>query len=213
VGGCFSKQDQVIEVEERAIDYTQIKSFFSYNNLCLELSRTPVIQDKYLMYGASKQGDFFRFGYLESEVIKEVGWKVHISIDDSLQQNIALAWDALSDIIIENRLQVKIIQPNQNLSNDINQHGKQITIYCHMTLNIEWSDILQGIEKRLLMAAIRPGTMASSDKAITNSRFMTYRNDDDGSGNYIQSNDYNPRKAIDPFINLFLEPDVFQLRP
>lgn len=213
MGKCFSKEattENSQEEKEENLNLEEIKEIFKYENMVKSLitDHSSYLVDEHKEFGASKSENvFFRFGYMHEVIEKEVGWKVHISINDSDKKNLAKAWDVVEEILIEEKLQAKIVMPDADFYKDSQQCGKQITIYCHMTFNRNWESIFNRIEDSLYKAEIQSGEFSPGDRQIPESNYLSYRNDDNGHGKYISSNsDYNPSRQSDPFINFSLEP-------
>jgi hypothetical protein len=107
------------------------------------------------------------------------GWKFHISVDESDQQNIAKAWDIVAEIALKYKLnETKFLKSDKKLSP--RQSGKEITIYIdkddHPDLN--WNDIITELNQKFVEQNIKPGVRPFGDKPIHGSSFINYRFDD-----------------------------------
>jgi hypothetical protein len=139
---------------------------------------------------------------------KDVGWKLHISINDKGLANLIKGWNLVKNILIDNEIKTfKVIKPNQNLCDDAIQCGKQITIYQfrdERTLQF-WQELIEKIEAELTQAGVEPDKKAPIDEPIFESHFFSYRSDEGESGKYISSKDaksFNPSNKLDPFSKL-----------
>lgn len=167
---------------------------------------------------AKKEGQFIEFGYslLTDEEkqnpadVSNVGWKVHLSIDDSNKVNLAMGFDLIKDIVIDEQLTCKVVMPIADFYLDIERNGRQITIYDCGNVNKDWENILNRMENSLIENGINFTHTPPGDRPIQGSLIISYRNDDDGTGNYISAKDanynYNYCGAEDPLDNLDLSP-------
>lgn len=197
--------------------FEEPKELFTYERLKqrLIIEGKPILGSRYGDFAAGRipNSVFISFGYKDNETEINVGWKAHISIDDSDKENLAKAWDLVKDVIIDEKLVSKVVVPDANFYNDPVQCGKQITIYCHMTPAKDWEDIFHRIENALCVEDIKASTFSPSDKPLPGSAFLSYRNDDNGNGNYIASDhDYNPASHDDIFDNIQIQPRGVRFR-
>jgi hypothetical protein len=117
------------------------------------------------------------------------GWKIHISLDDEFSGNIENAWNVLVGLFITKRINlVKLIdQGAKDITVHPNYHGRQITIYSDLEpfTADEWREILQEINDELVRAKVVPGYRSKICQPIEGSSYFSYRNDDNGSGEYL----------------------------
>jgi hypothetical protein len=210
MGICSSKEAEDKEDELTEADIDKIKAIFTYENMVqylIEQKTYPVMYDEKKKFGASVERAFIGFGYMDNIKESDVGWKAHIAIDDSDKTNLANAWNVVKDIFIEEKLLTKVVNPSANFFKDESQCGKQITIYCFVSPNVDWERVFNKIEDALFNANINNHKFSPGEKEIPGSRYLSYRNDSDKDGNYVySSNDYNPAGFSDPFQNIELEP-------
>jgi hypothetical protein len=220
MGACFSKKAISLQNTEEGKAIDEAKKLFTYENMIkflLEEKVDPVMTDSQQVFGASiDQSTFIRFGYLNILKDSDVGWKMHISVDDRDIANIAKAWNLLKDIFIDEKLIVKVVRPHSNFYKDDSQHGKQVTMYVYMSMPKEldeWKRIFNTIEEILSTNNILNNKFPPFNKPLLGSKYLSYRNDDKGDGTYIASpNNYNPSNQIDPFQQIELQPDKRRLQ-
>lgn len=139
---------------------------------------------------------------------KDTGWKIHIGIDDSEQENLARGWEAIREILFKYQIySLKIINPNIKLANNPTQSSKQITIYAFKQPNLDWSAFLNEIESALNQQEILPAPLSPKDKIFPGSRYLTYRYDADKDGRYLateNSESYNDAGEADPFMHIII---------
>jgi hypothetical protein len=220
MGGCFSKGRISLQGNEEKEAIDEAKRLFSYENMVkffLEEKVNPVMVDSKEIFGASI-GDsvFITFGHMSTLKEKDVGWKMHISIDDKDMTNLARAWNLLKDIFIEEKLTVKVVYPNSKFYEDERQHGKQVTMYCFMSMSKkseEWQKIFNCMEEILLANNIINNKFPSINKVIPGSKYLSYKNDDNGMGGYVASpTSYNQSNQPDPFLQAKIELRQLSLR-
>jgi len=157
-------------------------SQFSYQNLMQE----PFQQGPFGRY-SEPAGTAFYFLHNEPGPDRGTGWKFHISVDGA---DVPKAWDAVADYLLDNNIgPCKVVNPTyaERFSDPANrQAGKMITVY-DFGANTDWQRCMQDIENILAKEGVRPGKEVQGDKAINGSRYLSYRNDRDRSGQYIDS--------------------------
>ena len=194
---------------------------FSYRNI----SAKKRLNDKDFIFFSCIEANtsFIKFAYIggDQQFVSTNnapgGWKLHIAIDDSIKGNVALAWDQIVGILIEQRIaESKVLKPGESFThmNQI-QSGKQITIYQFFNPNRNWNLIVNQIESRLRNANIVPGRFSLTDKSIVSSQYISYRNDLSKDGKYAitaqeamkhpEDIRYNPFGRSDPFINISVQ--------
>jgi len=200
-------------------DLEQAKERFIYERIS---AVTNLVSDDNCFYSHIDSGTaFIGFGYVgedphftpPAETLIEGkapsgGWKLHLAIDDTIPGNVAKAWNAIKDILIEERIvECKVIKKELSFARDMDQCGKQITIYQFFNPNRDWGKIINQIECALLRNDVRPGRFSPGDQPIQGSRFISYRND--LSSNRTCSirprearGNYNPYGHPDPFIGI-----------
>lgn len=198
----------------------EAKTTFSYEELERQLvnERKLFIYDSHKVFTAIRTGDFIEFGYSllsnaeknNSDIATNVGWKVHLSIDDSDKENLRRGFNLIKDIVIDEKLTCKVVQPTANFYQDQDRNGRQITIYCADDLDRDWQNILNSMEDLLIQEEILFTQVAPGDRPIQGSLIMGYRNDDNGDGEYISAEDtnydYNYCNADDPLDIIDLSP-------
>jgi len=118
----------------------------------------------------------------EDENTKPKGWKLHISINRSLE-DMGKAWEILQNICVKYNLQYLKTPFPENLDNL--EEGKEFTLYIFKNKAIEnWAPILKDIEMGLSQFEVSPGKKPADgcDKKIKHSNYLYYRNDDTESG-------------------------------
>lgn len=195
---------------------------FTYENM---ISRILLSDEPHDTFGSQIDPvkAFINFGYIGrnpayKSVIKGVpgGWKLHVAICDTVVGNVARAWNAIKDILIEQRIaESKIIKPGVSFAHNLEQSGKQITIYQYYNPERDWDMIINQIEQRLRMAQILPATFSPTDKRISGSAYISYRNDLSRSGKQVLSASevmpfpedkrYNPFGYPDPFSSIVIK--------
>ncbi|HVY53223.1 MAG TPA: hypothetical protein VHA13_01750 [Gammaproteobacteria bacterium] len=155
------------------------KEQFTYGNFISNFieEKEAVLGSSHGEFAASRAPGslFINFGCQDIITNNVVGWKAHISVDDSDIENLARAWDAIKDIFIDEKLVTKVVIPNAGFYKDPVQFGKQITIYCHATPERDWQDVFNRIENALAIEDIKTNGFSPSDKAIIGSKFISYR--------------------------------------
>jgi hypothetical protein len=132
------------------------------------------------------EGKFFmHFDYIKKPIEedfpiaddKQSGWKLHISVDDTREDNINRAWDIVKDILIKYRIaKSKVTVPNIHLT-DGEEAGNQFTIYSFTCIKRAWIKIINEIETALSTNNIKPNGFNQVNRQITGSKYVTYRND------------------------------------
>ena len=176
---------------------------------------------------------FIEFGYIGSDPsytpkspsgqtkFTPGGWKLHIAVDDTDPENLAKAWNIVKNIFIEYRIaQAKIIKSGISFAEDITQYGKQITIYYfyNPAPQRDWDKIINEIDDQLDKAGIEPvhpdmaKRFSPTDRPITNSRYISYRNDLSEDSQHVldsttvmgfpEDKRYNPFGRPDPFASI-----------
>jgi hypothetical protein len=202
-----------IEVEGE-VQYHNYEEAFSYENLTRKRGA------EFERYEAAVENDFFKVSRKDApEKASPVGWKIHISLDDAdkgersrddpSSENISKAWNIVKSVLIENRMDFfKVVVPNAIADERALSHqvGRQITIYAN-DLRKPYDRIIQTITDRFVEQGIKPGLKPNIDRPIQGSSFFTYRNDNDGDGNYLSAKDaksYNQTTDADPFQNMLI---------
>lgn len=142
----------------------------------------------------------------------DVGWKIHIAIDDRNNINIARAWNlVIKNIVLRYRLMSKVIKSNVIFYGHESQSGKQVTIYHCGTPNRAWGQIIRALEILLRRIDAPIGQFSPADRVILGSRYISYRNDKDKNGKYIPAarlapGQYNPgtQNDDDPLLDIDL---------
>lgn len=139
----------------------------------------------------------------------ENGWKFHISTDIRDHKK---AWNIIAPHVIEHNLHAKfaIGSTLENMGNEnYDRRGRAITLYA--TDNADLRPIVHAINADLEKAGIRPGHAPMVDRKLTGSPYMSYRNDYDHQGNYMDAKSlmhlpedqrYNPVGKADPYHDL-----------
>lgn len=196
-----------------------VKAIFTYSTI----SKSKFIVDPSASFSSSiNDKSFINFGYVGDNPAVlpppgassiHSGWKLHLAIYDADGDNVAKAWDALKDILINYRIaESKVIKPGISFSQDPIQYGKQITIYQFYNPNRDWARIVNEIETALRLNDIRPAACSPSDKRIPGSNYISYRNDldKDNKSNLDAkaamktSCPYNPFSREDPLIGIVI---------
>lgn len=141
------------------------------------------------------------------------GWKIHISLDDEISGNIEKAWNVLVGLFIAKRINlVKLIDKgDKDITVHPNYHGRQITIYSDLepfTVG-EWREILQEINDELVRAGVFPGYISKICQPIEGSSYFSYRNDDNGRGEYLDPRAADAYKLLsmpDPYDRITITP-------
>lgn len=124
---------------------------------------------------------------------QSTGWKFHVLIADSGDNNLERGWAILKDELIRHGIHyTKIIKESERdaLKNDTEQSSKIVTVYAFRQnkTDRDWQqfiyDVSNVLERNNIQAAPRP----DSDMPIKNSRYFSYRNDG--------------RASEDPFANI-----------
>ncbi|MEA2076880.1 MAG: hypothetical protein U9O95_02565 [Candidatus Marinimicrobia bacterium] len=204
----------------------KLKELFTYRNIS---GTDELNDDDFTFYSRIEQKKaFIKFAYIGDDSLylpklshgqKSLppgGWKLHIAIDDKNPENIVKAWDIIKDILIDQRIaEAKVIKPGVSFASDVTQCGKQITIYQFFNPERDWNAIIHEIELRLMRAEIHAGQFSPTDKPVTGSMYITYRNDlSEDSGHIIDSGKtmgfpedkrYNPFERPDPFVDIKIQ--------
>lgn len=152
----------------------------------------------------SMDKNFITFGYVKGgrgQKRVDVGWKIHVSIDDSDMSNLAKGWNVILPILIEHKINCTKVANKQCTDED--NFGKQITIYQFKDPDKEWQAILTEITQALKDNDVKSGRrpLLTSSKLIPGSNYLSYRHDGDSKGKYIRSDkakSYNENGLIDP---------------
>jgi hypothetical protein len=226
-----SSSEELIEKKEETPEQLQerimlasieSKTTFSYEELEKQLINGSkpklIIYDSDKVFSAMKIGAFIEFGYslLSNEeknnrdIITNVGWKVHLSINDSDKENLRRGYNIIKDIVIDERLTCKVVQPTADFYQDKDRNGRQITIYCAGDLERDWENILNRMENLLIQEGVDFTHVAPGDRPNQGSLIIGYRNDNNGEGECISAEDanynYNYCNADDPLDAIDLSP-------
>lgn len=115
--------------------------------------------------------------------LAKVGWKLHVSIDDTDAANLAEGWNRIKDVLIAHRVYfAKVIEKGHNPLEDevINsriglQAGKQITIYTFYQPAKDWEVIMVDITRALAVdPPVMPSYRAPGDRPVQGSNYITY---------------------------------------
>lgn len=203
------------------VNLSSLASQFSYRNI----SAKKRLNDKDITFFSYIEANtsFIKFAYIgdDQQFVSTNnapgGWKLHIAIDDSVEGNVALAWDQIISILIAQRIaESKVLKPGELFTHmNQTQSGKQITIYQFFNPNRNWNLIANQIESRLRNASIVPGRFSLTDKPIVGSQYISYRNDLSQDGKhaitaqeamkYLEDVRYNPFGSPDPFLNISVQ--------
>lgn len=169
------------------------EDLFWINRLNQALGRN-MTKPKVLIEG-NKDGNFFSLTYKgenDENTNFLLGWKFHIAVDDSAdnntnESNLRCAWNIIKDILIKHKIrEAKVVTPNGHFSSNHQekQYGKQITIYACQDRRADdcafWQRLLQEIEFQLHLANIQPDPNRSlcQDLQISGTgQYCSYRND------------------------------------
>lgn len=99
-----------------------------------------------------------------------------------------------------------------------NYYGRQITIYsCLDRFEVdEWKSVLQEINDELVKAKIFPGYRSEVCRSIDGSSYLSYRNDDDGKGEYLDpraADGYKLLSMFDPYDKITIVSPSEQVLP
>jgi hypothetical protein len=101
------------------------------------------------------------------------GVELHITIDDSVPDNLRRGWDTIHPILVKYRVgQTFVIDEGLNTEND--DPGKQVIIYPVFGASASWPSLLREIEIALECADVVRGTKNSGDAAIQGSDYIGY---------------------------------------
>lgn len=164
----------------------------------------------YGVFRGHDNSNFIGFTYVDApqhaNSNKKYGWKFHISIDNSDQNNMAKAWEVVRDILIKHKIaNAKCVRPGYQLGED--QRGKEITLYAFNEAPGQgvsagrWQAILQEITNGLAVAGVRPGEPPRGDLTIPGSTYCSYRNDENAGGGY---SDVHNAQAPNPYKNMVI---------
>ena len=141
-------------------------------------------------------GGFFQV--MGKEAGRDAGWKMHVSV---AAEDVPAAWDLLYPFLESEGIAcVKVASPGtvRKLSASAGhpQRGKMITVYADARPRA-WAELAARMEGMLRGAGIRPGPEVAGDSRMFGSRYLSFRNDHDAAGNYVdarkaQKNDYAP---------------------
>lgn len=191
--------------EEYGVNYTDYEDAFNYDNL------NKNEQISYGNFFAFEAGLYIKFGYKGDDKKfntskNNVGWKLHISIDKS---QVGVAWDSLLPIFIKHKIGMLKIRNNAEVNEDEREQiGKEITIYAFIEPEImSWRQILTEINEALVTNNITPSTKPQYNIEVQGSDYLSYRNDDDGNGNYLPASSLTetPVDTGSPFQNIIIE--------
>jgi len=136
----------------------------------------PEAQSKSLYYLKFTHEDQFFYLKKRGATSIDTGWKIHIAIDDSSNENVSRAWNTVLPLLISHDVEtVKMTMPEVKFTNHPNNYGKQITLY-HIP-GVNWRELLSKIEKALDDAKIVADRGPLSDKRLSGSKYLFYRND------------------------------------
>ncbi len=154
----------------------------------------------------------------------DAGWKFFVSVDDTVEANLARAWNIVVDILVEHQIsQSKVIRGDIHLSEgdpaegdmDLKfaERGKQIVIYAYDDdLGKPWATILHRISQGLVDAAIQPSYFPPYNRPMAGSYYLSYRNDANKSGKKYSANhrDKARKDMRDKGYNPHGHPDIFE---
>lgn len=166
---------------------------FNYNVINLQGDEDDGIrEDDIFTSNAMQHRPFVDFG-LKTRALTEAdqidstlakfGWKLHVSIDDNNQRNLAEGWNRIKDVLIAHRVYfAKVIEKGHNPLQEerINgriglQAGKQITIYTFYQPTKDWGTVITDITRALAMEPpVLPSYRAPGDRPIQGSNYITY---------------------------------------
>jgi hypothetical protein len=114
-------------------------------------------------------------------IARTTGEKIHVSLLNK-NDNIAKAWNIFKRHAINhaiNHCKVICDSMRDELANDDQQRGKEITIYVFNETKTlaEWAQFLEQVTKEFTEEKIIPGEVAPSDYPIPGSNYFSYRND------------------------------------
>lgn len=140
------------------------------------------------------------------------GWKFHLSVDESDPDNIAKAWDIVTELALKYKIgESKFLKSDKFLAT--RQSGKELTIYINDDdPELDWNTILLELNQKFVANNIKPGVAPFGDKPIRGSSYISYRFDPSSDqDNYANSADtgfqYLPIDKIndDPFQHIFVQ--------
>lgn len=117
---------------------------------------------------------------------RTLGWKFHVSIDDTDPENIEKGWNLVKEILIRERVYIsKVVSSVRQMveTQDLargEQRGKQITIYTapHRDRGLEaWSNLVSEITRVLAQNGIAPSYRPEGDEQIEGSNYVSFRYD------------------------------------
>ncbi|MBX9586970.1 MAG: hypothetical protein K2X50_06900 [Gammaproteobacteria bacterium] len=117
----------------------------------------------------------------ETPMMKEAGWKFHLSIAQN-SENVEKAWDVLLPLLIKHKVgQAKVVKPEHP-----SEASKVIAVY---TFNggpklDQWEPFLKDVESAFKDCKIDPGEKIFEHK-IEGSEYIYYRNDAGFDGKYV----------------------------
>lgn len=159
----------------------------------------------------------------EESPISTRGWKFHVSIDDRSQENIKRACEEIAKILMREGVVLAKFEKCTISSDDVisfSERGRQITIYARPQGDASvkwWKNLLSSITMRLVELGIPPGYCNAVSKKVSQSEYISYRNDCIGEEQYVacrevyydneieQDMKYNPGNEEDKFIGLTID--------
>jgi len=126
----------------------------------------------------------------------ELGWKLHIAFDHTNLLNVEKGMDVVLKHLVSNNVASFKIIPNNKKITPLTE-GKDVTIYISDDRPVsEWQKLMTKIEMSLIAEAVTPGKQPLHTMQINGSQFISYRNDKDKNGNYVQ-NQFNAANEAD----------------
>ncbi|NBO17984.1 MAG: hypothetical protein EBV03_01935 [Proteobacteria bacterium] len=122
--------------------------------------------------------------------IKSSGWKFHISVHP---EDVPLAWNSIAPYIQQENIGMAKVATAKTAAEhasatDVDtglrnpQQGKMLVLYAAKTIDgkpgqtpQDWQRIINGVEKRLAEAGVRPGPEVLTDRAVPGSQYSYYR--------------------------------------
>jgi hypothetical protein len=125
----------------------------------------------------------------EGTIFQILGLKFHISLPEDNKNILSQGFNIAKDILMKENIFFKVIRSHLNISDDIEQRGKIITIYAGNNPENDskkWAKLLTILVEQLVSANIPPGyrvcgTTSKPEKILGNSHYITYRYHDENS--------------------------------
>ena len=193
---CCSQENVSGHTSDSSSDnYSEINHAFQYENLEGE---QRILKCK--GYKSTRDDTHYKLVKMVNEGESSgLGWKLHISLDDTNFENVKKAWNVMFPILVVAdvrfmKVVVELSARDQELGRDA--RGKQVTIYnIHSIINLE--GLINQITSEFVRNGISPGLAPSGDRRITGSNYFYYRNDDGGGGTYLAGRQVSRYNASD----------------